>query len=77
MDLYVKFQRLKHNFKKVQGFLQNYQGRRIFRINELFFYCNISGIGPRSIDRVNGGQSTSPRTLIKSELSVLRSSAMI
>jgi hypothetical protein len=39
-------------------FLQNYQGRWIFRINELFFYWKIGGIAPRSIDRVHDGRST-------------------
>jgi hypothetical protein len=38
-------------------FLQNYQGRWIFRINELFFYWKIGGIGPRC-----GGPS--PRWLV-------------
>jgi hypothetical protein len=46
-------------------FLQNYQVPEIFGINELFFYVKFGGIGPRSIDRVHGGRSTSPRILIK------------
>jgi hypothetical protein len=46
-------------------FLQNYQAPGIFRINELFFYRKFSGIGQWSIDRVHGGWSMSPQTLIK------------
>jgi hypothetical protein len=46
-------------------FLQNYQAPGIFEINKLFFYRKFGGIGPRSIDRVHAGRSTSLRTLIK------------
>jgi hypothetical protein len=58
-------------------FLQNYQAPGIFRINELFFYRKFGGIGPRSIDRVRGGRSTSPQTLIKLESSADGSTAQI
>jgi hypothetical protein len=52
-------------WKSSAVFLQNYEAPGIFGINELFFYRKSGGIGPRSIDRVHDGQSTSSRTLIK------------
>jgi hypothetical protein len=58
-------------------FLQNYQAPGIFRINELFFYRKFGGIGPRSIDRVHGDRSMSPRTLIKREPSTDGSTTQI
>jgi hypothetical protein len=58
-------------------FLQNYQASGIFGINELFFYKKFGWIGPHSIDRVHGGRSTSPRTLIKWEPSADELTAQI
>jgi hypothetical protein len=48
-------------------FLQNYQRWRIFRINELFFYSKIGGIGPRPVDRVHGGWCTGPWDLLNGD----------
>jgi hypothetical protein len=41
MDLYVKLQGLKHNFKKVWVFLQNYQAPAIFYNYQIIFLQKI------------------------------------
>jgi hypothetical protein len=48
-------------------FLQNYKGQQIFRINELFFYWKIGGLGT---DKPNSNSASFGRFLEVDELRV-------
>jgi hypothetical protein len=55
MDLYVNFQRLKHNFKKVRRcFCKITRADEFSELMNYFSIEKISGIGPRSVDRFHG-----------------------